>query len=258
MPAAKPEADPTFGGELKETSPGMYEPAPKPTITSKDLQRYVKIAKTVGEMFGGSEPADAPRPPARDAAPEEQAAYAEQLVTYLDLDAEVMAAAGLQPGSPEYYEFIMQQADAVINQIIGGAEGDDLAAALRGKTQQELTQLRRALYVRGSLETLVGPGAQFDPFTGQKYDVAAAGQYNPGVAAYQRGLAGSVDTLAGKRGGEAREYLQGMLGRSPDLYGMQASADERAKQAALEEEARLKGEEEKRKRRGMLGNWYGE
>lgn len=258
MPPAIPEEDPTFEGELTETEPGTFEPtppspAPEPTITGKDLQRYARAAKTLYDMLGGREggaegsyaPEDAPT--YDEAESEEQ--YSEELAQYLALDPASMAEAGLEPGSPEYLEYILAQADSVIDQVLEGVDVDaeDLAAQLRGKTQKELQQLQRALYVRGQLELLMGSGTYSDPVTGTQEEVLGDGMFNPGVAAYQRGRARNVEELAGLRGRDASDYLSALLGRSPDLFGMESARQERLELARRNEQ-----EDDLRRRRGMF------
>jgi hypothetical protein len=240
MPAAVPEADPTFGGMLAESEPGVYAPpAPSTAPTPQQIQRYAKIAKTVYDTIGNGESnrEGQPQDPGPDATEEEVAQYAEGMASYLGLDAQTMAAAGLQPGSPEYMEYILQQADAIISQVMEGIDVDtvDLAQQLRAKSQAEIEHLQRALYVRGQMGQRMGQGTYTDPFTGKGEEVIGAGEFNPGVAAYQRGLAGQVDALGNLRGKAAFDQLQGMLGRDVDLYGMQARQDEEFERAKLEE-----------------------
>lgn len=246
MPAA-PETDPTFGGALKESQPGVYAPPSAPAVTSADLQRYVKIGQSLNTILGAH---DGPPPPAADATPEEQAQYATDIVNYLGLDAQTMADAGLTPGSPEYTKYILDQADAIISQVMGDLDvnADDLAAQLRTKTDQELQQLQRALYVRGQLGTQASAGTYTDPFTGTSQEVVGPGMFDPNTAAYQRGLAGNVDQLGGLRGSQAYDYLQQLLGRDSDPFGMQAQQDQQFELAKLNDEAQ--------RRRGMFSGSY--
>lgn len=225
----------------------------QPAVTGQDLQKYAKIAQQVGKLLGNS--GGQPTGPQRvEGQSDEQ--YAQQLVQYLNLDAAAMAAQGLIPGTPEYYQYIMSQADAVIQQVLGGMDvnANDLSAQLQGHTQQELEQLQRALFVRGQMDTLVGPGSYTDPFTGRSQDVSgpAGSRFQPSVGAYQRGLAHSTDELAGLRGTAALDYLHGMLGRNVDLFGMQGNQDARMLQARLEE--MQQPQQHGKKRNGMLGD----
>ena len=233
-------------------------PPPEPTVTSKDLERYAKIAKQLYEMLGGQEQAlrGAPQRPAGEMAPEDEQAYLDQVVQYLGLDPATMAEAGLTPGTPEYLEYILQQAEAIIGQVLGDAnpDGEDFGALLRAKTAEELQALNRAIYVRGQLGSLVGPGQYADPLTGVLEDVAApagSARFLPGVAAWQRGLARSAEELAGMRGQEAKRFLGGMLERNPDIYRMQARRDAQALREALESQGM---DDLKRRRRGMFGD----
>jgi hypothetical protein len=116
---------------------------------------------------------------------------------------------------------------------------------LRTKTDEELLQLQRALYVRGQMDQRMGSGTYEDPATGYNEEVIGEGMFNPGTAAYQRGVARNVGELAASSDPQA--YLNRWLGRDADFYGMQGKADARFEQAKLEENDSL------RKRRGMLG-----
>jgi hypothetical protein len=217
--------------------------APEPTVTGEQLRGYAKAAQKIYDMLGEPEGA----PARREGQSDDE--YAQGLGDYLGLDAQAMADAGLQPGTPEYMEFILAQADYVIQSVIGDVDVDsaDLAAQFRGKTEAEMQQLRRALYVRGQMEQMRGAGRYEDPFTGVEQEVVGEGMFDPNVAAYQRGRAQDVESLAGMGGGEAVSFLDEILGRRGDPFGMQASADERYEQDRL----RLP-EEDLRRRRGMF------
>lgn len=238
--------DPLSALDMQDAE-AMQQSAPEPNIV-ETVQKYAKVAKTINEMLGGQ--AQGPQDPGPDASPEEQNAYAQQLVDYLSLDVNAMAEAGLEVGTPEYMDYILQQADSIIAQILGDMDVDseDLAAQLRTKTADEMRQLQRALYVRGALGTTAGSGEYTDPFSGLTEDVIGEG-INPGVAAYQRGVARNVTDLAGRSGGDALDFLNSMLSRDTDLYGMQQSADQRYEQA-LRQQAE---EEDRKRRRGMFG-----
>ena len=235
------------------------------TVTGKDLQKYLKVAKTVYGMFGGEDEAlrGAPQRPQRpdDAdedwqpSPEQEAEYGRQVVEYLGLDPATIAEAGFDPGSPEYLEYVLSQADSIIRQVLGDLdpETEDFVGRLRTKSGKELEQLKRALYVRGQLGVLVGPGRYTDPFTGIDEDVAAqpGKRFQPSIAAWQRGLARSAEELAGKSAQEGKRFLGGMFDRNPDLFRMQSQRDARRLQEIL---AQLSPEDDlKRKRRGMFG-----
>jgi hypothetical protein len=213
-------------------------------LTGADLQRYLKIGQTVNSLLSSDSPEGAPQ---RDEG-ETDADYTQELVDYANLDAAAMAEAGLQPGSPEYYEYIMAQMDSVIAQTLGDLDVDaeDFADQLRAKTQEELLALQRALYVRGQVELLMGSGTYTDPATGIEEEVIGEGMFDPNVGAYQRGLARSTDTLAGLRGEDAMNYLNELLGRDTDFFGMQQQADERYELAKRNEQDEL------RRRRGMF------
>jgi hypothetical protein len=233
---------------MPDAAPLQQQPAKK-DITAQDVQRYAKIAKSVADVVGASKPQGAPE--RADGQSNEE--YASSLAQYLNLDAQAMADQGLTPGSPEYMDYILQQADSVIAQVLGDANPDsaDFAAQLRTKTAQEMQQLTRALYVRGQLDQMMGAGHYTDPFSGATQDVIGSGMFNPHVAAFQRGKAQDVTNLAGLRGNDALSKIQGMLGRNSDLWGMQGAADARFDQAKLAEEQQQ--QDELRRRRGMFG-----
>lgn len=256
--ATRMAADPNLAGATgltgytaeKPAQPANPERSGSPTnndLTMKDVQRYAKIAKSVADAVGASKPQGAPE----RADGQSDTQYAGDLAQYLNLDAQAMADKGLQPGSPEYMDYILQQADSVIAQVLGDAnpDGENFAAQLRGKTAQEMQQLQRALFVRGQLDQMMGAGRYTDPFSGTSQDVMGPGMFNPSVAAFQRGKAGDVQDLAGLQGNDALAKMKGMLGRNVDLFGMQGAADasfEQAKQDQL-------NQDEQRRRRGMLG-----
>jgi hypothetical protein len=170
----------------------------------------------------------------------------------ISVSPEDILAAGYEPGTREYNEYVLQQADRVIMQIMGEvgntADAEQMAAALRAKSAEEIQDLQRALYVRGAMGQLMGSGEYTDPFSGQNVDVLGSGMFNPSQGAYGAGLASDVDTLAqlgSTDPGAAREFLQQLLGRNPDLFGMQARQDAQLEQAKV-------SESDLRKRRGMF------
>ena len=232
------------GDNLQAQSERDYAEAQR----AADFQRYAKIGETLYEILG-SDGAPAGAPTREEEETEEQ--FQQELAQYLSLDGAAMAEMGLTPGTPEYMEYILAQADSVIAQITEGMDVDaeDLSAQLRTKTDAELQQLQRALYVRGQLGVQMGSGTYEDPFTGTQEEVVTPGGMlvNPIEAAYARGRARNVSDLAGMQGSEALDYLNSLLGRDADLFGMQQAADEHFEQAKLEE-----NDEIRRRRRGML------
>lgn len=261
MPAAVPPADPTFGGALTQTAPGVYSVPPtdaqlreqKVAKAAATAEKLGKLGAALAQMHEGrGQPADAPQ--RQDGQSDD--AYAQTLVQYANLDPQTLADAGLTPGTPEYYQFVMDQMDSIINQTTGGVDVDsaDLAAQLRGKTREELDALDRALYVRGQMGQLLGAGKYTDPFTGVSEQVIAPNgqRVQPSVAAYQRGLARSANELAGLQPEDARRFVGGMLDRNPDLFGMQASHDARMLDEILSQQDY--DDPMKRRQRGMFGD----
>jgi hypothetical protein len=221
----------------------IMEPEAVPTDNAALGEKVIKASKALAEFFGSESPEDAPQQ--NEGESNEQ--YSERLVQYAGLDAETMAQAGLEPGSQEYYEYIMAQMDAIINQVLEGVDVDaqDLSDQLRTKTDQELISLRRAIFVRGQLGQLMGSGTYLDPTTGIEQEVIGSGMFDPAFAGFQRGRASEAQALAGLGGEEAYIYLQDLLNRNPDFFGMQQSANERFERAKLEDS-------EIRRRRGMF------
>lgn len=222
----------------------------------KSPSTIAKLAKAVMGMLGGegSTPPGAPE----QGADQSDAEYADILVQYAGVDVDSMKQQGIQIGTPQYYEYVMAQLDSIIAQIFGGdpsalQDGEDISslqAALRGKTQDEILQLQRALYVRGQMDTLSQSQYAIDPFTGINEDLGTGnGPVQGSEAAYQRGLARSADVLGGLRGLEARDYLGGMLGRNADIFNMRSNADAARLQAILSESQA----EDERRRKAMAG-----
>lgn len=245
LPDIAPDA--FAAGAAATAEPGVFDQLQQSYEQAKPyVDKFQQVAKTVDSLTGGPA-ADAPvRSEGMD-----DAAYSQELILYMGLSPEQILAAGYEPGTREYYNYVLEQADSIIMQILGEvgdtADAEELSAALRTKSAAELQDLQRALYVRGQMGTLMGSGEYTDPFSGQEVDVLGSGMFNPGEGAYGAGLASDVDTLAQLGSTDpnaARAFLQELLGRNPDLYGMQARQD-----AALER-AKLEGGE--RKRRGMF------
>jgi len=196
-------------------------------------QKVLGLAQQIsGLLGGGAEQQQSPVPQRRQGQTEEQyqTEVSSWAAEYLDLDVEAMARAGLEPGSPEYMQYILNQADSVIEQIFShapealrnGETAGDLSAALRDLSKSELLQLQRALYVRGSLGQIMGSGEYVDPFSGISEQTMGEGMFAPSVAAYQRGMARNVDSLAGLRGNDARTFLDNLTGRNVDIFDLNA------------------------------------
>jgi hypothetical protein len=175
-------------------------------------------------------------------------------VDYLGLDAKTMADAGLTPGTPEYMDYVMQQADKIIADLgvdpefLNGASVEQMQQQFRSMTQGQMNQLYRALTVRGQMDQSVNAQEGIDPFTGMREEFGGASAGNREIAAAQRGVARRADALAGLRGSDARDFLTGMLGTDVDLYGMKQSRRDRDELAAQAEEEERIREEDKRKR----------
>lgn len=222
-------------------------------ISPKDIERIAKLTQSLAKLGKTGAPQGAPQ----RAEGQSNEQYATQLAQYANLNPAEMAAMGLQPGSPEYMQYVMDQMDSIISQLTDGMDMNaaDITEQLHAKTGAELEQLQRALYVRGQMSTLVGPGQYTDPFTGIGEDVMSPNgeQFNPATAAYQRGLARTAGEI-GQGGASGTAALKGMLGRNVDLYSLQARQDARRLEAMLNPQ----GQETKRRGRGLLGKSYEE
>jgi hypothetical protein len=228
-------AEPAAAGATQE--PDLLDQVKE---TYDTVSKYGKVIKAVESILGSAVPDGAPE--RREG--QDDAAYSADLAEYMNLDAAAMAELGLQPGSPEYMQYILQQADAIIEQVLAGMDvnADDISEQLRSKTAEEMAQLQRALYVRGTLDQMMGSGTYTDPFTGTEQEVLGEGTFNPNVGAYQRGLAGSFQNIS--RSGDPLGDINELLGRRADLFGMQERADEQFERAKLEDDIR--------KRRGIM------
>ena len=179
----------------------------------------------------------------------------EEIAQY-GLDAESIADAGLTPGTPEYLDYIISRADQIIADIIGkdpsalmeGESVESLQAAFEALTAEEMADLTRALYVRGALGSLTFGGSAQDPFTGITEELGPGDVPVQGAtAAAHRGYARSLERMAQLPTGEAMEELRRLLGRKPDLFGLQTAYDKRAAMDRLM--ARDEEEDPKRKRK---------
>lgn len=249
--AVPPQFDGTLESLLNASSGQTQAEAPQAPEQPPALDtaaRLLKLGAQLAQMSGGqSAPEDAPQ----RSEGQSDADYAQSLATYIQVDAQALADMGLTPGTPEYHEYLMSQLDATVDAMTQEIDVDaqDLEEQLRGKTSAELTTLRRALFVRGQLEQLMGSGAYTDPFTGLSEEVITGGrQVQPGVAAYHRGLGRTISEFAGLSPMERQRAIGGFLGRDADPYGMQAKADAQAEKAA---QAQMIFEDLKR-RRGLF------
>jgi hypothetical protein len=251
--AVPAQFDGTLESLLGVAAPADAQPTPErqqPKVKEPSLLdtagKALKIGNMLAQMNEGA-PADAPQ----RAEGQSDADYAQALATYIQVDAQALADLGLAPGTPEYYEYLMSQLDATVTAMTQEIDVNaaDLQQQLRGKTDAELTALRRALFVRGQLEQLMGSGTYTDPFTGRAEEVITNGrQVQPGVAAYHRGLGRTIGDFADLAPRDRQQAFGDFLGRDTDIYGMQARADARAEKVA---QAQALFEDMKR-RRGMF------
>jgi len=231
-------------------APKPAQAAPKPAEKPVD---YGGIAKKVYDLYK-SVTGDVPgfEAPAREEGQTDEQYFTEvgeAAIEYLSLDAAAMRAEGLVPGTPQYIEYILSQADAIIEQVFDDPAAmespEELKAALRDLNSRDAAQLVRALHVRGALGSMTSASSVVDPFSGisEEIGMLPGEQVKGAEAARQRGLARSVEGLATGPRDQAKEKLSGMLGRNVDLFGMQEKADARRTEAEQAED------EERRKRR---------
>jgi hypothetical protein len=248
-------ADLDEGTTYVPDSSGAPAAAKEPAVSDKDIQRYAKAAQTVDKiyqtLFPDTKGVQGFAPPERQEGQTDEEYFGDvgnAAIDYLGLDPATMREAGLIPGTPQYLDYILEQADAIIEQVfddpgaLDGQSPEDIKAALRDLNERDAQQLIRALHVRGALGSMTTAPSATDPFTGidEELGMLPGDKVKGPEAARQRGLARSIEGLAG---GD-RSALDGLFGRKADLFGMQESADQRAAQARLAEI-----EEEERKRR---------
>ena len=250
-----PEDSPGLLSELQSDAPNSQLGA---GISAGDVVGYSMLAKSLYDLYKALH-ADAPEivqfeVPERGSDVSEadyQTDLAQSVIEYLDLGISVedIAAQGFTPGTPEYLNYILRQADEVINRIFGqgadallaGESVEGQRAALQNLTQQEFQQLLRALYVRGALGRMSSQTKAVDPFTGIEEEFGVPSGRESDVAAWQRGLARILQEIAGQSDfGAARDQFRGLLGRDVDIYGLLAAGDARRakEQAAAEAERR--------------------
>ena len=150
-----------------------------------------------------------------------------------------MRARGLEPGTQPYLDYILARADMLIQAAFGqnpealleGESVEDLQAALRGKTQQEMEALSRALYVRGALGGSTFAEQFTDPFSGERMELGTqAGESVEGSrAAAQRGYARFLEDAARLSGPQSRQAIRGMLGRNVDLFDLEMNRGQNLK-----------------------------
>lgn len=251
------------GSDRQPAPPPAEAPPPSDRSTEKQIQKYANAAKLVDKIYqmlsgGRSTPGFTPPPRQEGQTDEEYFGDVGRAATdYLGLDPATMREAGLIPGSPQYMDYILEQADAIIEQVFDDPEAlegqtvEEIQAALRGLNDRDAQQLIRALYVRGALGQMTSASSVTDPFTGisEELGMLPGEQVQGPEAARQRGLARVLEQVAG---GD-REALAGLFGRDADLFNMQANADTRKAQDILDE---ARAEEERRKRRRQLQDDY--
>jgi hypothetical protein len=218
-------------------------------LNVKQVLNYGQLAKKIADIYravkGGSGTVDQLQLPEQGELSDEEyfTQIGDQVINYLGLDPQAIRQAGFTPGTPEYLNYILQQADSVIGQLFGGDPSalrggesvDDLRSSLRNFTQDEYQQLQRALYARGALGQLGFAQHGADPFTGmlEEFGLSPGESVSPSIAAWQRGLARMTQDLAQKRGVEARDFLGDTMGRKSDLFNLQSTRDAEKLRAML-------------------------
>jgi hypothetical protein len=240
-------------------APAQPEAAPEQQgVTEKEVQQYAKIAKNVYDVYKNLTGKDLPQDfPQQDEGQTDEE-YATEVEAYVeDIVGVDIDTNGLAPGSAEFYARVSDATDAIIAQILGedaeflqDATVEELQEALKGRREAELEQLARALAVRGQISTLSGVSERVNPFTGQTEEIGFNGMLQSAdKAAAQKGFERESEALSGMRGAEARTYLDELLGRNADIYGLRAGRNARI----LAERLNPEGDMDWRRRAGGRG-----
>ena len=261
--ALPPVSDADF--EAAATEAALTEEAPTETKLKDLVKAAKKIHDLMRQMGFGQDVPEFTLPPQDEGESEEAylARISDLALGYLGLDPNAMRAAGYEPGTPEYLDYVLAQADKVIAAAYGDAdpaelEGksvEELQQEFRGKSEQEMEALARALYVRGALGTKSFREFQIDPFTGQlEYLGEGGGAFGP-TAGAQRGYARFLEQVAGQSAPEARRSIQGLLGRDIDIFGLEQARQDRTLQDMLAQFNAFQPEDEEDlyERRGTRG-----
>jgi len=232
--------------------------------TADQLGRYASYAAKAYDVYQKLNPDG---PPVAQFAPPEQGdlsddeyrtVLSQSAIDYLGLDATSMAVRGLEPGTQEYLDYILAQADAIVAAAFGGdptalLEGESvegLQAAMRGKTADEMQALLRALNVKGVLGSTGFGGEAIDPFTGltQGLGPLAGAVSDPSRSAAMRGYAGMFGDIARMSGPESRMAFRDFLSRDVDLFDLRKAAKDRRLAGMLQAaQGQMSEEDEKRK-----------
>jgi hypothetical protein len=244
LPAAMPTADQwLFDPTLLQSAPPATMEQPEPESILDQAGRYASYAAKAYDVYQKLNPKGAPieefAPPERGDLSDEEynSLLSQSAIDYLGLDPQSMAAQGLTPGTQEYLDYILEQADALIAAAFGGdptalLEGESveaLQAALRGKTDEEMQALIRALNVKGVLGASGYSASAIDPFTGltQELGPLAGSVTDPSRSAAMRGYAGMFGDIARMTGPEARMAFRDFLRRDVDLFDLRKASEDR-------------------------------
>lgn len=242
LPVISPEVIPTEGQPVEEL-PVEEKPAQERQVD------YGKVAKTLYSIYRSVTGADLPdvppfeRPPQKkDQSDEEYLAEISALaLDYLELDVDILIEEGYEPNTQDVLNYIRTFVDDTIVAAFGGVdpseiEGEPLDNLLRqfhNFSEKEIEALLRALYVRGALGVMSFQEWAADPFTGEREFIGAENAKQPDIAAAKRGHARVLESVARQTPGEARRSIKGMLGRSVDLFGLEAARKARAQDEML-------------------------
>ena len=210
---------------------------------------YGKVAKTLYSIYRSVKGADLPDVPQferprqkEDQSDEEYLAEISGLaLDYLGLDVDILIEEGYEPNTQDVLNYIRTFVDDTIVAAFGGVdpseiEGeplDNLLRQLHNFSEKEIEALLRALYVRGALGVMSFQEWAADPFTGEREFIGAESAKQPDIAAAKRGHARVLESVARQTPGEARRSIKGMLGRSVDLFGLDAARKARAQDEML-------------------------
>jgi hypothetical protein len=234
LPEAEAESEPEG---VQDSDVAMEPPAATEESALDTAGRYASYAAKAYDLYKKLNP-EAMKVPEFDV-PEQgdmtddeyRQVLGDAAIEYMGLDADEMRSRGLEPGTQAYLDYILARADMLIEAAFGqnpdalfeGESVEGLQQALRGKTQEEMEALSRALYVRGALGGSTFSKEFTDPFSGEAMDLGTlAGESVEGSrAAAQRGYARFLQDAARLSGPESRAAIRGLLGRDVDLFDLE-------------------------------------
>ena len=162
------------------------------------------------------------------------------------LDAKAIKDLGIEPGTPQYRSYILDQLDKLISDLAGvdasvlleGESVGDLQNILRDMSAQEVQALQRALFARGALNDMSYATSGYDPLTDQEYEFGdlVSGPGSASRRASDVGFGAFTDTLRNAGSGdEVRRLIEERraLGRGADLFGLKERGRKRREREGM-------------------------